>query len=138
MSIDQHHVMNFWGASPALDLKGVVASARSAAAAAPSPSPDDDAAGKNQKEAAKNEVESSEPSPDAVSEPPPLTALLVGTGDPRHIFTTLARSRRHGDPEQALHFHVHESNMVGRCRLTPGTPWFSQLTPRLLSGTFTS
>ena len=21
----------------------------------------------------------------------------------------------------------------GRCRLTPGTPWFSQLTPRLLS-----
>ena len=28
--------------------------------------------------------------------------------------------------------------MVGRCRLTPGTPWFSQLTPRLLSGTFSS
>ena len=22
---------------------------------------------------------------------------------------------------------------VGRCRLTPGTPWFSQLAPRLLS-----
>jgi len=27
---------------------------------------------------------------------------------------------------------------VGRCRLTPGTPWFSQLTPRMLSGTFSS
>jgi len=27
---------------------------------------------------------------------------------------------------------------VGQCRLTPGTPWVSQLTPRLLSGTFSS
>ena len=25
---------------------------------------------------------------------------------------------------------------MGRCTLTPGTPWFLQLTPRLLSGTF--
>ena len=25
---------------------------------------------------------------------------------------------------------------VGRCRFTPDTPWFSKLTPRLLSGTF--
>ena len=25
---------------------------------------------------------------------------------------------------------------VWRCSFTPGTPWFSQLTPRLLSGTF--
>ena len=30
------------------------------------------------------------------------------------------------------------SDKVGRCRLTPGTPWFSQLTSRLLSGTFSS
>ena len=31
--------------------------------------------------------------------------------------------------------------MVGRCRLTPGTPWLSRLTPRLLqdlSGAFSS
>ena len=27
---------------------------------------------------------------------------------------------------------------VGCCRFTPGTPWFSQLTPRLLSGTFSA
>jgi len=31
-----------------------------------------------------------------------------------------------------------ELEMVGRCRLTPGTRWFPHLTPRLLSGTFSS
>ena len=35
-----------------------------------------------------------------------------------------------------LYYVSYTCIMVGRCRSTPGTPWFPQSTPRLLSGTF--
>jgi hypothetical protein len=98
MSLDPHHVHNFWGTSPGLDLKELVEAARTSAAAASDQ--DGDAATDAE---TKNVVS-------------PLTALLVGTSDPRHILTTLARCKRRGDPDQALHFHVHEANMVETAR----------------------
>ena len=96
MSIDPHHVHNFWGASPALDLKEVVCAARRAAGSNEEVGSNDDEPGLHR----------------GTLDAGPLTALLVGTSDPRHVFTTLARSRREGDPDQALHFTVHESHMV--------------------------
>lgn len=98
MSLDPHHVHNFWGTSPGLDLKEVVSAARAIASSDHDGDGVDDGTTKDDDEGA------------------PLTALLVGTSDPRHIFTTLARSRRHGNPNQPLHFHVHESNMVETAR----------------------
>lgn len=98
MSLDPHHVHNFWGTSPGLDLKEVVTAARASASSDHDGDGVDDGTTKDDDEEA------------------PLTALLVGTSDPRHIFTTLARSRRRGNPNQPLHFHVHESNMVESAR----------------------
>ena len=91
MSLDPHHVHNFWGASPALDLCDVVRRCRADQAAAEEEAP-----------------------PDA-----PFSTLLVGTNDPRHIVTTLARARRHFGPalaERSLTFHVYESTMVEAAR----------------------
>ena len=89
MSLDPHHVHNFWGASPALDVREVVARCGAgeggvAASAAP-------------------------------GDAEPLRALLVGASDVRHVFTTLARSRRHF-PHRHIHFHVHEPTMVETAR----------------------
>ena len=55
------------------------------------------------------------------SEPSPnFSTLLVGTNDPRHIFTTTARSRRHGSSADAAppttSFFVHESSTVELAR----------------------
>ena len=89
MSLDPHHVHNFWGASPALDVREVVARCG----------------------AGEGGVASSAAPGDAE----PLRALLVGASDVRHVFTTLARSRRHL-PHRHVHFYVHEPTMVETAR----------------------
>ena len=94
MSLDPHHVHNFWGVSPALDLCDVVRRCRADQATAEEEAP-----------------------PDASDAP--FSALLVGTNDPRHIVTTLARARRHFGPalgERSLKFHVYESTMAEAAR----------------------
>ena len=93
--MDPHHVHNFWGVSHALDVRDVVRRCRA-------------------KYAGTKEVVSSDETDD------PFSTLLVGTNDPRHIFTTLARSRRHNKTgalkERSLSFHVYESNMAETAR----------------------
>ena len=94
MSLDPHHVHNFWGVSPALDLRDVVRRCRADQATAEEEAP-----------------------PDASDAP--FSTLLVGTNDPRHIVTTLARARRHVGPalgERSMTFHVYESSMVEAAR----------------------
>lgn len=94
MSLDPHHVHNFWGVSPALDLRDVVRRCRADQATA-----------------------EEEARPDASDAP--FSTLLVGTNDPRHIVTTLARARRHVGPalgERSMTFHVYESSMVEAAR----------------------
>ena len=73
MSLDPHHVHNFWGVSPALDLRDVVRRCRA------------------------DQATSEEGTPPDASDAP-FSTLLVGTNDPRHIVTTLARARRHVGP----------------------------------------
>ena len=41
----------------------------------------------------------------------PFAAFLIGAGDPRHVITTLARSRRHGGECKLISFHIFESTM---------------------------
>lgn len=94
MSLDPHHVHNFWGVSPALDLRDVVRRCRA------------------------DQATSEEGAPPDASDAP-FSTLLVGTNDPRHIVTTLARARRHVGPalgERSLSFHVYESSMVEAAR----------------------
>ena len=102
MSLDPHHCFNFWGASPALDLKAAVSAAR--ASASPEASTSDETP------SAKTTTG------DDDGERDPLTTLLLGTSDPRHVFTTLARSRRGADKDKALVFYVHEAHVVELAR----------------------
>ena len=48
----------------------------------------------------------------------------------------LRREKAEAPAAAAATVSAAAQQVVGRCRLTPGTPWFSQSTPRLLSGTF--
>ena len=96
MSLDPHHVHNFWGTSPALDVRAAVERCR-AAAGASARGDDGDAASCSGRGGSS------------------FATLLLGTSDPRHVFQTLARSRRHA-PRLDLTFHVYESNMVETAR----------------------
>jgi len=99
MSMDPHHVHNFWGVSPALDVRQVVRQCR--------------LQGGGVRAVSCASHDPSEPSPN-------FSTLLVGTNDPRHIFTTTARSRRHGSSADAAppttSFFVHESSTVELAR----------------------
>ena len=85
--LDPHHLHNFWGASPSLDLQAVASAAR-------------DAVGSSCD--ARDEAEPGDR---------PFAAFLIGAGDPRHVITTLARSRRHGGECKLMSFHIFESTM---------------------------
>ena len=118
MSYDDHHVMNFWGSSPAFDVKNLLEEC-------------DTGAGKDgtlttllvvkalhvEHMSLIPRVESAWcfdclkshhiPFKPLVSIDSTCAPYVVGAGDVRHIFTTLARSRR-TNPDQNLHFYVHE------------------------------
>ena len=66
----------------------------------------------------------------------PGAAPAAGASDALALATVPASGARGGNGPGVLLTLVFLAGAVGRCSLTPGTPWFSQLTPRLLSGTF--